>query len=180
MKDSVKVKEVILQTLDFSVVLLQYKVHFIFDPRKASEAQMHCPFHGVDRKPSARYYRATQSMFCWKCHKRWDVISFIMEKEGFNFGEALRYIVSRFNIDLSLIPEDPEMKQVKVQTSETSIKFLSFTNTLRGMRGKVDFEKYRVLCAAFTMARYAETCGRDVSATLSKIEEKMNKVEQGM
>jgi DNA primase len=178
MKDTVKVKELILQTVDLSAVLLQYKVQFVFDPTKASEAQMHCPFHGTDRKPSARYYRATQSIFCWKCHKSWDVISFIMEKEGFNFGEALRYIVSRFNIDVSLIPDDPEMKEEKTRVSEASVKFLSVESSLHDLRGKLQFERFRALCTALTMARYAETCGESIEATVAKIEEKLHKVEQ--
>lgn len=178
MKDSAKVKELILQTVDFSTVLMQYKVQFIFDPRGASEVQMHCPFHGVDRKPSARYYRATQSMFCWKCHKRWNVISFIMEKEGFNFGEALRYIVSRFGIDLSGISDEPEMKLEKVTTSENSVKMITIENALHGLRGKIPFEKFRALCTALTMARYAESQGESVSDKAAKIEEKLQKVEQ--
>jgi len=178
MKDPGKVKDLILQTVDFSAVLLQYKVQFIFDPRKASEAQLHCPFHGVDRKPSARYYRATQSMFCWKCAKSWNVISFIMDKEGFNYGEALRYIVSRFGIDLSVIPDEPEMKQERVQTSESSVKLLAIENMLHGLRGKLRFEKFRALCTALTMARFADSQNSDVSEMLTKIEEKFQKVEQ--
>ena len=99
MKDPKKVRDLILQTVDFAQILLQYGTRFTFDPRKAVEVQLHCPFHGKDNKPSARYYRNTQSIFCWKCRKAWNVVSFVKDKEGFNYGETLHYILSRFKVD---------------------------------------------------------------------------------
>ena len=178
MKDPVKLKDLILQSVDFLQVPSQYKAQFVFDPRRADQAQLHCPFHGVDRKPSARYYKATQSMFCWKCHKSWNVISFIMEKENFGFGEALRYITSRYGVDISLIPDEPEIKTERKTTSETSVKLIAIESTLRSLRGGLEFEKYRALCAALTMARYSDSCDKDVSGMLVKIEDKLQKVQK--
>jgi DNA primase len=47
-----------------------------------------CPFH-EDRVPSFTVYSATGTFHCYGCGKHGDVISFLREKEGLNFNQAL-------------------------------------------------------------------------------------------
>jgi DNA primase len=47
-----------------------------------------CPFH-EDRIPSFTVYPATGGFHCYGCGKHGDVISFLREKEGLNFNQAL-------------------------------------------------------------------------------------------
>src|SRR5262245_41768095 len=47
-----------------------------------------CPFHD-ERVPSFTIYPATGKFHCYGCGKRGDVISFLREREGLNFNQAL-------------------------------------------------------------------------------------------
>jgi DNA primase len=47
-----------------------------------------CPFH-EDRIPSFTVYSATGTFHCYGCGKHGDVISFLREREGLNFNQAL-------------------------------------------------------------------------------------------
>jgi hypothetical protein len=107
-KDLTKIRDVILEHLDLTQIMLDYGVEFIYNPLHMDEVQLRCPFHGKDNKPSARLYKATNTCYCWVCQKRWNGIDFIKEKEGFSYGAALSYIIKKFNIDISAIPDMPE------------------------------------------------------------------------
>ena len=48
----------------------------------------HCCFHD-DRTPSLAVFPETQTFHCFGCGKGGDVITFVMELEGFSFREAL-------------------------------------------------------------------------------------------
>lgn len=48
-----------------------------------------CPFH-EDRNPSMRYYPESNIAYCFSCHRSWDTIAFVMERDGMTFREAVR------------------------------------------------------------------------------------------
>jgi len=179
MKDLKRVKDLIIATIDMASVMKQYGIQFTFDPQKAVEVQFRCPFHGADKKPSARYYRPTQSAYCWKCHKSWDVISFVMDKEGFSFVDAIRYIVNRYNVNISSIPDDPDIREKKQpKPAESSVTLLAIERKLQELRGKLIFEKYRAFCTAVIMARFAVSQGTNSVDMIKKIESKLEKIYQ--
>jgi hypothetical protein len=82
------------------------------------EEQLSCPFHGADRKKSARYYRETDTSYCWVCKEKLDVISYIQKKEGFSFNDAIKYLIKTYRIDISRLPEVSEnnIKKIKERT----------------------------------------------------------------
>lgn len=108
MKDLTKIRDLILEHLDLTQIMIDYGVEFIYNPLYMDEVQLRCPFHGKDNKPSARLYKATNTCYCWVCQKRWNGIDFIKEKEGFSYSAAINYILKKFNIDISSIPDMPE------------------------------------------------------------------------
>ena len=60
--------------------------------------QLHCPFHGNDNHASARIYE-TNTMYCWVCAKRWDVISFIQDYKGVDFRTACSILEDMYNLE---------------------------------------------------------------------------------
>ena len=72
------------------------------------EEQLSCPFHGADRKKSARYYRETDTSYCWVCKERLDVISYVQKKEGMSFNQTISYLLKAYRIDISRLPDSSE------------------------------------------------------------------------
>jgi DNA primase len=59
-----------------------------------------CPWHN-DRKPSLQVNQDRQTWKCWVCDIGGDVFSFVMQKEGCDFREALQMLADRAGIQLS-------------------------------------------------------------------------------
>lgn len=95
-----------------SVTARDVLTHFGVDLKGASdqEEQISCPFHGQDRKPSARVYPegSTRSgVYCWVCQERWDIFGLWKQFHGdqqMKFGEVLRGLEGAFGI---LPPDKP-------------------------------------------------------------------------
>lgn len=59
----------------------------------------HCPWHD-DTRPSLQVNQERQSWKCWVCSLGGDVFSFIMQREGVTFPEALEFLAQRAGIPL--------------------------------------------------------------------------------
>ncbi|MCI0360313.1 MAG: DNA primase [Planctomycetaceae bacterium] len=59
-----------------------------------------CPWHN-DRKPSLTVNQDRQTWKCWVCDIGGDVFSFVMQKEGCDFKEALQMLADRAGIQLA-------------------------------------------------------------------------------
>jgi len=73
-----------------------------------------CPFHG-ERNPSFFIYPEQQSWHCFGCNTGGDVFSFIMKKEGLDFGEALHLLAQRAGVTVPTRPGRDEEKEEKEQ-----------------------------------------------------------------
>jgi hypothetical protein len=83
-------------TCNLGDLLRSYGYAVVSDPHR--EQQFSCDLHGVDRKPSARYYPSTNSTWCWVCRKSRDPIAYVMEKEGVGFREAVEHLEQRLGL----------------------------------------------------------------------------------
>ena len=62
-----------------------------------------CPWH-QDSRPSLQVNQERQSWKCWVCDVGGDVFSFVMQREGFGFREALEMLAERAGITLERSP----------------------------------------------------------------------------
>lgn len=82
------------------------------------EQQYHCNLHGTgrDSKPSARFYAATNSTYCFACGKSRDALSLVQDHNSWNFAQAAHWLEQQFHLaPLSFEPEAPK------ETFETSL-----------------------------------------------------------
>lgn len=174
-------KERIFQKVLLSDVLKDYHVEFTYNPDAADEVQYRCPIHGKDNKPSARFYKETQTSYCWFCHKKWDTITFIADKENLGYIESIKFILSKYKVDISDLPDlDINNRPAELSSEDRVVQENIFIISLRGkireFRGKLGFEKYRDLCGVFQMILFEKFKNKNVMPLLIKLESKLNKV----
>lgn len=157
MKDLDSLKELIKENVSLGEIL-RIEGHIT---NTISEEQFSCPFHGIDRKKSSRYYRETDSAYCWVCKEKWDVISYIRKKEGLSFGGSLNYLIQQYSIDISVLPEATEehVKQIQqVSAPKVDKKKLAlekFSQAITVTRDDVDYPTYLKMVYAFMVLKYA-------------------------
>jgi len=125
------------------------------------EEQFGCNFHGVDRKKSARYYRVTDTAYCWVCKEKWDAISYLQKKEGMGFGETINYIIKTYNVDVSVLPEATEEHVRKIQqriepkVDNKKLALEKISQAITVVRNDVEFPTYAKMVYAFMVLKYA-------------------------
>ncbi len=82
-----------------------------------------CPFHG-ERTPSFVVTPARESWHCFGCGLGGDVFSFVMQREGVDFPEALRRLAARAGVELDerTSREDARKKRLR-EVMEAAIAF---------------------------------------------------------
>jgi DNA primase len=76
-----------------------------------------CPFHN-ERTPSFTVSPSKEIFKCFGCGKSGNTISFIMEHEKLSYVEALRWLATRYNIEIEETESTPEQK-LQQHTSES-------------------------------------------------------------
>ena len=104
-----------------------------------------CPFHS-EKHPSFFVYPEQQSWHCFgACNAGGDAFSFIMKKEGIDFGEALRLLAQRAGVTISTRPEreaEGKEKAKLYQINEAAAQY--FHNLLVNSSAAEKVRKYVV------------------------------------
>lgn len=157
MKDLEKLKEHVKKSITLGILLQNLgKVTYDLD-----EEQIHCPFHGVDNKKSARYYKSTDTIYCWVCKKVWDIFSYISQKRGNNLKEAISYLVNTYKIDISSVPEQMDVfiqgitGPSKVVIDQKKLFLIQVHDFICNLRGKIDPEKYKKLVFSYMLLKHS-------------------------
>ena len=157
MKDLTVVKEIIAENVTLGGILRdEFGTSLDID-----EIQLSCPFHGADAKKSARYYKETDSMYCWVCKKSWDIYGYISQKEGLTFSKSVDYIIKHYNIDVSKAPDVSFDSVVKINLKTNRNKsdgkayaLARIKDRLLPLRGKIEDSKYARLVFAFMLLKH--------------------------
>ena len=73
-----------------------------------------CPFH-AEKTPSFSVNAEKQIFYCFGCHTGGNVISFLMQKEGLSFPDAIRKLAARYGLE---VPTDHLTAEQKERLSE--------------------------------------------------------------
>lgn len=158
MKDLESVKELIRQ----HVTLEELLRHRNLIVGGMDEEQFSCVFHGADRKKSARYYRETDTAYCWVCKEKWDLFAFTAKIEGMSFSQVLQHYLKLYRIDISKLPESMEATiQRKIQARKTPAldkkkkDIENIKSAILISRGKVEPEIYDKFVFSYMMLKFA-------------------------
>src|SRR5699024_6687540 len=85
-----------------------------------------CPFHG-EKTPSFSVTQEKQIFHCFGCGKGGNVITFMMEIEGFTFYDALKFLSDRSGIEL---PVDTEKGKAISQDNQSVLSAYEWLSKL--------------------------------------------------
>ncbi|HTJ47009.1 MAG TPA: DNA primase [Kofleriaceae bacterium] len=107
-----------------------------------------CPFHG-EKSPSFNVSPDKGFFYCFGCHKKGDVFTFVMEYEGKSFHEAIEQLAAQTGVALPEVQESPQAKAARgertrmLELNKLATQF--FRETLahpdRGRLGRAYLEK---------------------------------------
>jgi DNA primase len=80
--------------------------------RSGQRFQGLCPFHD-ERTPSFSVNATEKVYHCFGCGVGGDVITFVEEKEGLQFGEAVEALADRYGVEIEREEEDPRAEEAR-------------------------------------------------------------------
>lgn len=101
-------------------LLADYGVTFIGG---GEPEQLHCPFHYPDTNRSCRVYPENDSLYCFVCDKTWDVIEFVKDKEELTFGQAVRFLRSKYDVTVYMPDYEAKLRSYMRQPQEDPAEF---------------------------------------------------------
>jgi hypothetical protein len=120
----------------------------------AQPEQISCPFHGVDRKPSARYHPASGNsvagVWCFVCNERWDAIALwgkFAQYEG-PFSGLLRRIEAELHLDTPDVPSGLSETVVRPPDTRLREQLEAVDSRLRSSKKELDLSTYLTLGSA--------------------------------
>ena len=85
---------------------------FVNLKRRGSNLTGLCPFHH-EKTPSFSVSPTRNIFKCFGCGKGGDSVKFVMEHEGYDFPESIRYLAGKYGIQLEETKADPEALQAE-------------------------------------------------------------------
>ncbi len=80
--------------------------------RAGQRLQGLCPFHD-ERTPSFSVNPQEKLYYCFGCGEKGDVFTFLQEKEGLPFAEAVETLADRFGVEVEREREDPRLEEAR-------------------------------------------------------------------
>ncbi len=93
-----------------------------------------CPFH-AEKKPSFTVSPDKQVWHCFGCGRGGDLFSFIMQKEGMDFAEALELLAERAGVTLERRPQERGIKKRILAANEAAANY--FQARLKAPEGQI-------------------------------------------
>src|SRR3954466_9052364 len=73
-----------------------------------------CPFHD-ERTPSFSVDPPQKLYYCFGCQAGGDVFTFLQDKEGLEFREAIEQLADRYGVELAFDASDPKSEQRRAE-----------------------------------------------------------------
>jgi DNA primase len=109
-----------------------------------------CPFHG-EKTPSFNVHPDKGFFYCFGCHKKGDVFTFVMEYEGKSFHEAAEQLAGLAGVSLPVVEDNPALRRARserVQMLEINRVATTFFRdvlaTPRGAAGRAYLDRRRI------------------------------------
>jgi hypothetical protein len=156
MKDIDSVKRRIKEVITLGLLLQQDG----YISNTLEEEQFSCFFHGQDKKKSARYYRATDTAYCWVCKERWDCISYICKRDGFSFNGALHWLLKTYSIRIDDLPDATEEHVKKLEQVSTKnvarkeIQVERLYQAIISLRDELNLQNYSKFVYMYMVLKY--------------------------
>jgi DNA primase len=100
--------ERVRDSVDFVEVVSAYT-----DLKRAGERYSGlCPFH-EERTPSFSLDPRDKLYYCFGCEAHGDVFTFVQEKEGLAFGDAVEALAERYGVEVERESEDPKAEEAR-------------------------------------------------------------------
>lgn len=88
-----------------------------------------CPFHPNTRTPAFTVYPDTQSYHCFGCKASGDVFTFLMQRQGLEFRDALEQLAARAGVRLEeRTPEEQQQDQQRTKLLEINAAAAKYFN----------------------------------------------------
>ncbi|WP_460984348.1 DNA primase [Spirosoma fluminis] len=110
-----------------SADILEVINDFVSLKKRGSNYIACCPFHN-EKTPSFNVNPTRQIYKCFGCGKAGDAVRFIMDIENIGYGEALRYLAKKYNIEIEEQEQTPE-DLLRQNERESLLIVLNFAKT---------------------------------------------------
>lgn len=88
-----------------------------------------CPFHPNTRTPAFNVYPDSQSYHCFGCKASGDVFTFVMQRQGLEFPDALEQLAARAGVQLQeRTPEEEQQDQRRTRLLEINAAAAKYFN----------------------------------------------------
>ena len=113
-----------IQQITNRIDIVEIVGEFVKLKKRGANYLGNCPFHN-EKSPSFTVSPSKEIYKCFGCGKSGNAIGFIMEHEKYSYVEALKWIASRYNIEIEETVVAPEVKQQQ-QVAESLFILNSF------------------------------------------------------
>lgn len=171
-------KDEILDNIKMVNILDKYGIEY-------RNTKLRCPFHGEDRRPSAKAYE--KNFHCFACQRHLDVIGFVEEYFNLSFKEAMQKINIDFGLGLdSNTPIDyKKLNQIKhIQFEKKKIKekqtkkycelcdiIISYDRIIKYLETKINIQNWEKIESAIS---YLKTKMFIVNQEIEILDEKLS------